>query len=186
VARDSGFQYHAAMRRIAVACVLLGLTAIHCEGATPTQGTDASVAGAGGAGTAGAGNAGAGGAGNGGAAGSVATDGAAGGSMCDPPCPSNLRCCGVTCIDPLNDVGNCGECGRICPGIGMYMIPDRTSFCNLGTCGAPPCSQGWCDAETLCCGTQCCSGAQICCHVPGPTGHTLQCIDPVGGRCPKE
>jgi hypothetical protein len=111
---------------------------------------------------------------------------AGGDSMCVPTCSAGLRCCGVECINPLNDVRNCGQCGHVCPGLGPYMMPDRTSFCDLGTCGPPPCSQGWCDAETRCCGTQCCGGSQICCHVPGPTGPTLQCIDAVGGRCPKE
>jgi hypothetical protein len=111
---------------------------------------------------------------------------AGGDSMCVPTCSAGLRCCGVECINPLNDVRNCGQCGNACPGLGPYMLPDRTSFCNLGTCGPPPCSQGWCDAETRCCGTQCCGGSQICCHVPGPTGPTLQCIDALSGRCPKE
>lgn len=39
----------------------------------------------------------------------------------DQPCPSGGTRCGGECVDTTTDIGNCGQCGRVCPtGVGCF------------------------------------------------------------------
>src|SRR5207342_2602901 len=82
------------------------------------------------------------------------------------------------CVNPGNDILNCGACGIACAGAHPY-------------CANGSCQTGWpctlvgaaCNPGSTCCGGQCCTGTQICCTVtlgPGVTG----CFEPVNGTCP--
>jgi len=94
-------------------------------------------------------------------------------------CMSGFICCNGECVNPGNDIANCGDCGVACPGASPY--------CNNGDCGAPPCAPNVdCGPETTCCDDQCCMAGYICCTIPGPVGSTTDCVDPQqnGGTCP--
>jgi hypothetical protein len=117
-----------------------------------------------------------------GAAGGASTTGAGGAGNCDPACDVGLECCGGKCINPANDVLNCGGCvalgmGEACPG--------NFPFCDNGTCGQAPCDPNTtCVGITNCCGNNCCDMGQLCCVVPvGPVGPPM-CTAPVDGTCP--
>ncbi len=93
-----------------------------------------------------------------------------------PDCGS-FTCCGVECVNPGNDILNCGTCGNACTGPGAY--------CDHGTCGTPPCSGQTCAGGETCCEAACCGPGQLCCAVPGPVGDTIGCHDPTPqGTCP--
>src|SRR5262245_37556557 len=49
---------------------------------------------------------------------------------CGNTCGS-FTCCGTSCVNPQNDIKNCGLCGITCLG------PDP--YCDHGNCGEPPC-----------------------------------------------
>ncbi len=132
----------------------------------------------GGGGSAGRGGAGGGSGGRGGASGG--SGGAGGGPM---PCETDavcqgFKCCAGVCVNPGNDVFNCGTCGNICSGAHPY--------CGNGTCRPDwPCTLvgAACAEGPTCCGGACCTGTQICCTVTqGPT--VTGCFEPVNGRCP--
>jgi len=119
-----------------------------------------------------------GGGGRGGAGGGAG--GAGGRRTCqnDGDC-QGFKCCGGFCVNPGNDILNCGSCNNVCGG--------TRPFCS----GGGTCATGWpcdlvgatCGAGTTCCGSQCCTGAQLCCLLTlGPT--FLGCFDPVNGTCP--
>ena len=144
-------------------------------------GSGGSATGTGGGGS-GGGLAGRGGTG-GGLAGRGGTGGGSGGTAgrksCqgDPDC-QGFKCCGGFCVNPGNDIVNCGTCGNTCSGDHPY--------CANGTC-----QNGWpctlvgaaCSQGATCCGGQCCTGAQLCCTVTlGPT--VTGCFEPVNGTCP--
>jgi hypothetical protein len=83
------------------------------------------------------------------------------------------------CVNEQNDPTNCGSCGNKCG--------QQTPYCNFGKCTMPPCFQqgGVCAANTLCCGTDCCTNGQICCLFQGPTDYTA-CYTPTKAQptCP--
>lgn len=88
-------------------------------------------------------------------------------------------CCNNTCVNLKNDILNCGTCNTKCGGTHPY--------CDMGTCGTPPCGGIACPSSEFCCGTECCAAGQICCTVPGPvtTGPKCQAPDPVTMTCDK-
>ncbi len=139
------------------------------------------------------GTAGSGGSGTGGSKSSTGTQVTSGGGIqqgtvaastgtamgCNPACGVGLTCCSGKCINPANDVLNCGTCTHKCDG--------AHPFCNGGTCGMPPCTQPgpMCPGGGFCCGNQCCGAYQLCCNVQmgGPSGGPA-CTAPVNGSCP--
>jgi hypothetical protein len=158
-------------------------------GASAGRGGDAGTgtAGRGGAGGSAGGGAGGGAAGRGGSGGGSAgrggTGGGAGGTGGRKSCQGDadcqgFKCCGGFCVNPGNDILNCGTCGNTCGGTHPY--------CADGTCrnGGPCMLVGAsCDVASACCGTQCCTGTQLCCTVTlGPT--VTACFEPVNGTCP--
>src|SRR5579859_1769048 len=114
--------------------------------------------------------------GGGGAGGGGGSSGAGGGSLCTMACTMGFTCCGGKCVNPNNDIANCGGCGNRCTG--------AHPFCNGGQCGTPPCTATGCAGTTFCCGEQCCAEGQLCCDVPGPVERGPACTAPVGGTCP--
>jgi hypothetical protein len=139
------------------------------------EGGDGNTSGAGGksggsggsAGKAGAGGKGGTAGGGGGSAGSRTT------CQMDADC-NGFKCCDDVCVNPLNDITNCGGCGTTCQGPNPY--------CANGTCGTPPCD-GSCNDGTTCCGSACCGAGQLCCTVTlGP--EVTDCFEPVEGTCP--
>ena len=38
------------------------------------------------------------------------------GGPCNKNCGIGLSCCNNSCINPLNDIFNCGKCNNVCPG----------------------------------------------------------------------
>jgi hypothetical protein len=99
-------------------------------------------------------------------------------SVCQEDCAaSGFKCCDGACINPANDVENCGECGTRCTGPARY--------CDNGTCGEPECDSGTsCGGGEQCCGEECCDGGQLCCVVPGGPPQPPRCVDPVDATCP--
>jgi hypothetical protein len=144
------------------------------SGAQGGSGGSGGATGAGGSG--GRGGTGGGSAGHGGTSGG---SGGAGGTPCqtDANC-QGFKCCAGACVNPGNDILNCGSCGNSCSGAHPY--------CANGTCQTnPPCTLvgAACSQGGTCCGGQCCTGAQICCTVNmGPS--VTACFDPVNGTCP--
>jgi hypothetical protein len=139
------------------------------------EGGDGNASGA--AGTSGgaggsAGKAGAGG--KGGAAGGGG--GSAGGrNTCQVDADCNgFKCCDDVCVNPLNDITNCGGCGTTCQG--------QNPYCANGTCGTPPCETS-CNEGATCCGSACCGAGQLCCTVT-LAAEVTRCFDPVDGTCP--
>ena len=125
-----------------------------------------------GAADSGAGDSGAGDAGN--------ADGGmdASGAVCEPPCDVGRKCCNGACVNPTNDIHNCGQCGNVCGG--------AHPFCNGSTCGDPPCSSGTaCPGTEFCCASQCCAEGTLCCQVPSGVVTGPQCTTPVNGTCPQ-
>ncbi len=154
------------------------------SGGTGAAGTGGSSGGAGrggaagGRGGSGGGSAGRGGTGGGSAGTGGGTGGTGGRKSCqgDTDC-QGFKCCGGFCVNPGNDILNCGMCGKSCSGDHPY--------CDNGTCQTDwPCKLlAACNQGATCCGGQCCTGTQICCTVtlgPSVTG----CFEPVNGTCP--
>jgi hypothetical protein len=109
-----------------------------------------------------------------GAAGSAS--GGAANAECATPCRS-LSCCDGKCVNPSNDIHNCGGCGIQCAG--------DTPFCDQGVCGAPPCLLvgAACPVGETCCVDQCCGGGELCCNVHGNILRT-GCYPAEQGTCP--
>jgi hypothetical protein len=107
-----------------------------------------------------------------GVAGSVGTGGS--GNVCT--CIVGLSCCNGTCVNLNNDINNCGECAKVCPG--------ANPFCDNGTCGKPPCSGSACSSAQTCCGSACCADTELCCVVPRAVAGAPECVVPVNGTCP--
>ena len=150
-------------------------------GGSAGTGTAGSGGGSAGTGTAGSGggSAGTGTAGSGGGSAGTGAGGASGsggsGGGCADPCEPGLECCDGKCINPANDINNCGGCGTTCDGPNPY--------CDNGTCGSPPCFGTVCSGTTNCCGSECCDIGQICCTVNvGPS--VTSCTEPENGTCP--
>jgi hypothetical protein len=97
----------------------------------------------------------------------------------DGGCGLGFMCCNGACINPNNDILNCGGCGVMCMGTHPY--------CD-GKCEAqPPCTGGvGCQGGLFCCGSACCQANQICCQVQGGAFFGPRCYDPTmsGGTCP--
>jgi hypothetical protein len=146
---------------------------------TSGAGGHAGTSGGGGGSGGHAGSSGGGGAagGHGGAGGMVGTGGAGGGhKSCgsDTDC-AGFKCCGGLCVNPNNDILNCGGCNKPCPSSQQY--------CVSGTCQAPPCSSGTTCAGGFCCENSCCAAGQLCCAVNMGVS-VIGCFDPVDGTCP--
>jgi len=142
-----------------------------------------SSGGNGGAGNSGAGNSGGGNSGGmatgGAGVGGKPIGGAGGGATipCNPPCGLGFTCCSGKCVNTANDINNCGACGKACAG--------NPPFCNGTICEPPPCKGTACITTKFCCGTFCCSPAELCCVVQqgGPVSPPA-CFTPVNGTCP--
>lgn len=103
------------------------------------------------------------------------TGGGAAGGECDPACGFGFECCDGECVNPANDIHNCGACGVACE--------DDSAYCSYNECTAPPCDGASCDDGETCCGSECCGAGQLCCLVnQGPS--ILGCFEPVNGTCP--
>jgi hypothetical protein len=104
--------------------------------------------------------------------------GSGGTGDCTESCGIGFKCCNGDCINPANDILNCGQCGKVCDG--------DQPFCDDGTCGSPPCDGGTtCVGTQFCCGANCCELGQLCCVVPVGPVQPPTCYDPVDGTCPK-
>jgi hypothetical protein len=135
-------------------------------------GGDATTDAQGGSGAQSAGGAG----GQGGSAGNTGSGGSCEG------CMSTFLCCHGACVNPNNDILNCGDCDLPCPDVG-----GAPRYCDGGTCGTPPCAPNVdCGPGSTCCDQTCCDAGELCCTIPGPIGDTIQCVDPAanGGTCP--
>ena len=151
------------MKVVSRGLVVVAVFALSACGSVQSGGTDAS--------------------GTGGAAGRGGTGGGSGGAGGRTPCETDancggFKCCAGACVNPGNDILNCGTCGTVCSG--------EHPYCANGTCQPSwPCSLvgAACSPGATCCGGQCCTGAQICCTVNmGPS--VTACFDPVNGTCP--
>lgn len=111
---------------------------------------------------------------------STSTSSSSSGGACDASnCAAPFKCCGSLCVNPNNDILNCGTCGKVCGG---------TPYCDQGTCGTAPCnSPALCGPAGQCCGMTCCKPGEICCDVPGPvaSGPKCQAPDPTTHTCDK-
>lgn len=161
------------MTAAAMAAVLVGA----CGDDTTSFEDDGAAAGGGGAGDGSGGDADGGSSADGGATSNGGAGIGGGTGDCTPACGIGLQCCNGTCINPANDINNCGGCGGSCDS--------DQPFCDNGTCDTPPCDGGTtCIGTTFCCGSNCCELGQLCCVVQaGPVGPP-SCYDPVDGTCP--
>jgi hypothetical protein len=104
----------------------------------------------------------------------LALVGCKGGSQASITCIAPLLTCNTTCVDPQNDLQNCGSCGHACPS---------GSACTSGVCNTFSCSTG------TTCGDSCVdlNTSSVNCGSCGhacPTGASCQggvCIQP--GHC---
>src|SRR5207247_2436692 len=84
-------------------------------------------------------------------------------------CQAGLVPCNGDCVDPLNDAGNCGGCGKACPGNqacagGSCACDAGEAFCdglctntstdptNCGACGHGCGGGGVCEGGVCVCG----------------------------------
>ena len=143
----------------------------HSGGDLPAPGGSAGSTSGGSAGSAG-GNTG----GTSGSGGAGSASGGASNTECATPCRS-LSCCDGRCVNPSNDIHNCGGCGIQCAG--------ETPFCDQGVCGAPPCLLvgAACPVGETCCVDQCCGGGELCCNVHANILRT-GCYPAEQGTCP--
>jgi hypothetical protein len=142
-------------------------------------GTDGSGGSAGHGGSAGSGGTGGSGgtAGSGGMAGSGGTGGGGGSDAACGECMPTFICCEGKCVNPNNDIHNCGMCGHTCKVAPPY--------CDMGKCGTPPCENLTCSTTSTCCGDNCCTAGELCCNIPGPVvTNSPTCAPPVDGTCP--
>ncbi len=91
-------------------------------------------------------------------------------TSCEEYCASQgFECCDGRCINPANDIMNCGGCGNRCEGDQPY--------CDNGDCGAPYCYDTVDCGDQACCGSACCAEEELCCTVNyGATG--MMCMAP--------
>jgi hypothetical protein len=70
--------------------------------------------------------------------------------------------CGNGCVDTKSDIGNCGACGKVCPG-----IANGTATCSSSGCGTA-CNAGYALCKGVCVQTATdsanCGGCGIACH----------------------
>jgi hypothetical protein len=105
--------------------------------------------------------------------------GTGGGPGCGPngSCGPGFTCCGDTCVNPANDIHNCGACGVTCPG--------PHPFCNGAQCDMPPCGNQMAPPPgTFCCGNAFCDDTSLCCEVQQGPAIGPTCYAPVNGTCP--
>ena len=79
------------------------------------------------------------------------------------------KCCGSACVNPLNDVNDCGQCGVQCPSNAIC----KAGFCQLPDAGSSNCSAtspNTCPAGTFCEFSKC---VPLACPA-GSTGETCQ------------
>jgi hypothetical protein len=110
---------------------------------------------------------------------SATASGSGGAAGCPNDCNSaqtGLKCCGTKCINPRNDIHNCGKCGNTCTG--------EHPYCN-GACGVPQCNPALvCGPNEFCCHLSCCKAGQLCCGNVGG-GQGPMCVTPTSdGTCP--
>jgi hypothetical protein len=64
------------------------------------------------------------------------------GQLCSTAGQCCLPCGKGTCVNPLNDVSNCGGCGAACPAASS--LPNVASVtCSGGKCAVATCAPGW-------------------------------------------
>ena len=80
-------------------------------------------------------------------------------------CPSNMECCGSTCVSPCS------------PG---YSLDPQTCQCVCDT----PCAGGCCQSGEICCGTTCVSASAVCCGGRGVCSSGEHCCG--ANCCPKD
>jgi hypothetical protein len=96
--------------------------------------------------------------------GGIGGSGGGSGRPCVILCIHGLSCCDGQCVNLMNDIHNCGQCGVVCNGAQPY--------CANG-CAVAPCEPP-------------CGGGQLCCDVRGPgpqPGPTCTTPTP-SGTCP--
>jgi hypothetical protein len=87
-------------------------------------------------------------------------------------------CCGGDCVDPQDDLANCGDCGQAC-------VPQGDQ-CQGGQCfcgGGPACPAGTicqegscvCPSGQVLCGTECLTG--VCCAIGSRCTNNNDCCD---------
>lgn len=116
---------------------------------------------------------------------SVVTSTATGGTCSPSTCFQPFICCGGACVNPDNDILNCGGCGApACGGAHPY--------CNNGHCGQAPCGDMFdpdagppiCAGTQFCCAESCCNPGEICCEINEGAAMGPRCVAPMNGTCP--